>query len=85
MEAYLCRFCNRLFINVLSLETQLSGGEGGIQLTGLTPPHFYACPKPGPEFPMYCIVVFFVFSEFSQDETRLFILLIFVELITITV
>jgi len=24
----------------------------GIPLTGLTPPHFYACPKPGHGFPM---------------------------------
>ena len=30
----------------------------GIPLTGLTPPHFYACPKPGPEFPTSYVVVF---------------------------
>jgi hypothetical protein len=33
------------------------GGEGiGIHLTGLTPPHFYACPKPGPGFPFFVVV-----------------------------
>jgi len=35
-------FIFRLFINVLPLE---------IPLTGLTPPHVYACLKPGPEIP----------------------------------
>jgi hypothetical protein len=39
-------------------------GEGiGIQLTGLTPPYFYACPKPGPGFPF-----FFVFNDFSNRD-----------------
>jgi hypothetical protein len=27
-------------------------GRVGNQLTGLTPPHFCACSKPGPGFPM---------------------------------
>jgi len=37
-----------LFINVLQLEIKLSRGEG------LTTPHFFACLKPGPVFPMSC-------------------------------
>ena len=45
---------------VLLLEIQLSRGGGGvgIPLTSLTPPHFYACPKPGPGFPMSHVIVF---------------------------
>jgi hypothetical protein len=35
----------------------------GISLTGLTLPHFCACPKPGPGFPTSYVVVFFVFSK----------------------
>jgi len=27
-------------------------------LTSLTPPHFYACPKPGPGFPVPYVMVF---------------------------
>ena len=54
--------------------------------TGLTPPHLCACLKPGAGFPMpYVVVLFFVFSEFSWDERWLFILLILVELLTISV
>jgi len=30
-----------------------------ISLTGLTLPHFYACPKPGAGFPMPYVLVFF--------------------------
>ena len=38
--------------------------ETGIPLTGVTPPHVCACPKPGPGFPMsYVLVFFFVHSE----------------------
>jgi hypothetical protein len=32
----------------------------GISLTGLTPPHFCACPKPGPGFPTSYVVFFSV-------------------------
>jgi len=32
----------------------------GIQFTRLIAPHFYACPKPEPGFPMPYIVVFFL-------------------------
>jgi hypothetical protein len=36
-------------------------GRVGIPLTGLTPPYFCACPKPGPAFPMsYVVVIFYV-------------------------
>jgi hypothetical protein len=49
----------RLFIYVPLLEIQLSRGEDWIPLTGLTPPHFCACPKPGPEFPTSYVVGFF--------------------------
>ena len=40
-----------LFIYVLPLKIQLWRGRAGILLTGLTQPHFYACPKPRPGFP----------------------------------
>jgi hypothetical protein len=55
-----------------------------ITLTSLIPPHFCACLKPGPGFPTSYVVVFFVFSEFSYDKRWLFVLLILVELLTIT-
>ena len=42
-------------------------GRVGIQLTGLTPPHFCACSKPGPWFPTSYVVVFFVFSELRWE------------------
>jgi hypothetical protein len=32
--------------------------EVGDPLTGLIPPHFYACTKPGPGFPTSNVVVF---------------------------
>ena len=35
----------------------------GILLTGLTLPHFCACPKPEPGFPTSYVVVFFVFKN----------------------
>jgi hypothetical protein len=63
---------------LVPLEIQLSRGEvwcrwrfsyqeGGFEtpLTGSTPPHFCASPKPGPGFPMSYVMVFFVFNEFS--------------------
>ena len=36
-------------------------------LTGLIPPHFYACPNPGPGFLTSYVVVFFVFSELRWE------------------
>ena len=38
-----------------------------ILLTGLTPPHFCACPKPGHGFPTSYVVVFVVFSNFRWE------------------
>ena len=52
---------HRLFLSVLSLEIKWSEGAG-IQLTGLTPPSFYVCSKPGHGFPLSFIVVFLVFN-----------------------
>jgi len=52
-----------------------------IPLTGLMPPHFGSCPKPGRGFPTPYVVDFFVFNYFMW----LFVLLISVELLTITV
>jgi len=64
------RICARFFLSfvyVLQFEIQLSRGEGlyPITVTGLTPPHFCACPRPGPGFPTTYVVVFFLFSEFD--------------------
>ena len=49
------------------------------------PPNMCACPMSGPGLPTSHVVVFFMFSGFSWAESWLFVLLIFVELITITV
>ena len=52
----------------------------GIPLTGLTPPHFSVCPKPRPGFPVWYVVVVFVFSYYLRWEVRgqrwLYVLLI---------
>jgi hypothetical protein len=42
-----------------------------IPLTGLTPPHFCACPQPGPGFPTsYVVVLFFVQGfEMRRDSS----------------
>jgi len=57
-----------LFVSicVLSLEIQLSEGAG-IQLTGLTPPAFYACSKPGHGFPLSFVLVFLVFNCLKRE------------------
>ena len=48
-------------------------GSVGIPLTALIPPHFCACPKPGPGFPMsHVLVFFFVFSELRFTSDCLF-------------
>jgi hypothetical protein len=40
--------------------SDISEGEVGIPLSGLTPPHFCACPIPGPEFPVQYAIINFV-------------------------
>jgi len=62
---------------LISNKSKIGEERIGIPLTGLTPPYFCACPKPRPRFPTFVIVPLFVFSE-----RWLFILLIFVELLT---
>ena len=47
-------------------EIQLSKGDGWSQFTGLTLPHFCACPKPGPGFPKQDGVVFFFLFFFAK-------------------
>ena len=53
-------------------------------LTGLTPLHICVCPKPGPGFPTSYVMILFLCSV-SDGERWLFALLIWVELLTITV
>ena len=43
-------------------------GEGVIQLTGLTSPHFLPCPKPGPGFPTSNVVFFLCSMIWARDE-----------------
>ena len=57
---------HRLFLSVLSVEIQLSEGAG-IQLTGLTPPAFYACSKPGHGFPLSFFEVFLVVNCLKRE------------------
>ena len=42
-----------------SLKVFIQEGKVRIPLTGLIPPHFCACLKPGPGFPTSYVVVFF--------------------------
>jgi hypothetical protein len=57
---------HRLLLSVLSLAIQLSEGAG-IQLTGLTPPAFYACFNPGHGFPLSFFEVFLVVNCLKSD------------------
>ena len=57
---------HRLFLSVLSLAIQLSEGAG-IQLTGLTPPAFYACFNPGHAFPLSFFEVFLVVNCLKRE------------------
>ena len=85
VEANLCRFFI-IWLYVYCLwRSSYQEERVGIPLTGLSPPHICACHKPGPGIPMSYVKYFVVFSEFSQDEGWFFVLLILVELMTITV
>ena len=56
-------FCYRLFINVLSLEIQLSRRDSVVPLADLILPHFCAYPKPESGFQTSHEVGFFMFTE----------------------
>jgi hypothetical protein len=47
----------------------------GIPLTGLISPHFCACPKPGPGFPIPYFVVLFVFYDLRWEVVATFLCL----------
>jgi len=78
-----CSSANSKFmhVSVLSLEIQLSRGVW-IWLTGLTPPHFVGCDKPGHGFPTPHALDIFMFNDLIW--AFLFVLIL-VELLTITV
>jgi hypothetical protein len=57
-------------------------GRVGIPLTSLTLPYFCACPEPGQGFPMSYVMGFLCSGNYG--ERLLFVLLILVELLTIT-
>ena len=48
-------------------------GRVGIPLTGLTLPHFAACPKPGLAFPTSLVVDFFMSSELRREVVVRFV------------
>jgi hypothetical protein len=66
------------FFHVSPLE--LSRGRVEIPSTGLTLPHFCACPKSGPGFPIYMSWSFL--CSLSWGESWMFVLLILIELLT---
>ena len=78
-----CKYSNPklMYVSVLSLEIQLSRGVW-IWLTGLTPPHFVGCYKPGHGFPTPHALDSFMFNDLIW--AFLFVLIL-VELLTITV
>jgi hypothetical protein len=41
----------------MKISINIQEERDGIPLTGLTHPHFYACPKPGPGFPTSYVVL----------------------------
>jgi len=56
-----------MFFYLLFKYISVSYHEAGcvrIQLTGLTPPHFRACPNPGPGFPSSYVLVFLMFNYY---------------------
>ena len=72
------------FISILSLEIHLSEWEDWNHITSLTPPYFCASSKPGHGFsPMPNDSLFYV--QLFEVKRWLFVLLILVELLTITV
>ena len=48
-------------------------GWVGISITGLTLPHFCACPMPGPRIPTSYVVVFFIFNWFKVGNDCCFV------------
>ena len=60
----LCRFFI-VYICVAVGDPIMKRGRVGIPLTGLPLPHFCACPKPGPGFPMLYVMLFFMFNDFE--------------------
>ena len=77
------------FVNTLYMfccwRSSYQEGRVGILLTGLNPPPFCACPKPGPRF-QRCMSCFFwcSMSSVKMSGGWLFVLLIIMELMTIT-
>jgi hypothetical protein len=53
---------NLLFVYICIVlgDPVIRGGDLGIPLTGLTPPHFCGCPNPGYGFPTPYVVFFYV-------------------------
>jgi sulfur transfer complex TusBCD TusB component (DsrH family) len=47
---------------VLLSEDGVLLSEDGVLLSGLTPPHYWHCPKPGPGFPTLNVVVYILCS-----------------------
>jgi hypothetical protein len=54
-----------LFVQICRLRSNYQEGEGWEPLTGLAPPHLFACPKPRPWFPMPYIMVFLYVQWFE--------------------
>ena len=67
MEMNLCRFF-LLFMHAVLLRDPFIKREGlESHFTGLTMPHFCACSKLGPRFPMLYVVVFLMFNELRRE------------------
>ena len=49
-----------VYICIVLGDPVIRGGDLGIPLTGLTPPHFCGCPNPGYGFPTPYVVFFYV-------------------------
>jgi len=55
-----------LHINIVDWFTSTSAISAFHHFSGLTPPHFCACPKPGPGFPTSYVMVFFMFNYLKR-------------------
>ena len=69
-------WCHCVYFCIAVGDLIIKTGMVGILLTSLTLPHFCACPKPGPGFPLAYVMEFFMFN--SWDDRWLVILLMLV-------
>jgi len=72
-EANLRKLFIVCFIYVTVRDPIIASERVDIAVTGLTPPHLYACPKSELRIPMPYVVVFFVFIDLRSEVVVRFV------------